>query len=316
MTCLRVVDPGQYATVQDLGRPGRAGEGVPVGGAADTLSLRVANRLVGNPDGAAGVEMTLVGGAFEVDAPVTFALAGAPGFATIQSRMGPRGVMPWTVERLLPGEVLRLRGLHEYARAYLAVAGGVDVPAVLGGRGALPGAGLEGVLGRTLRVGDMLPVGRPTGGPTDYLDHERVTRIAGRIFSDSLAATIGPHEVEGADVLFQREFTVSRYFNRAGIRLDGPAPRGQGLAQSEGVMHGGVEVTPNGTAIILGPDAPVTGGYPLAACVIQASLPALGQRRAGSRVRFERVTVDEAWRRLRQGEDELDAMIPRVAEAP
>ena len=293
MGWLTVVEPGMLTTVQDLGRPGHTSLGVPVGGAADPLALRAGNRLVGNSDGAAGLECTLTGPTllFEQDAAV--ALTGAA---------NPIGEPAWWARvSMRAGERLRVGPVSGGARAYVTVAGGLCVPPVLGSASTLLSAGFGGHLGRALKAGDRLefvdaPVrSRGTRMVEDL--HRQYIRQAGlRI----LRAVDGPHsqafDRTATDAFWSATFKISNHSNRTGVRLDGPvfSTLIQGDMASEGMPPGAVQITPNGQPIVLGPDHPTTGGYPVIACVATVDAHLLGQARPGETLRFERVTVQQA----------------------
>ena len=156
---IAVVDGGLLSTVQDAGRPGHRGSGLPVAGAMDRLALAAANALAGNPPGAAGLEVTLAGGAYRFDVPVLAALAGADLSATLEGAALP----PWGAFRARAGAVLAFGAPRSGVRAYLAVRGGLAVPAVLGSRATYLRAKLGGLEGRALAAGDRLPHGRARG---------------------------------------------------------------------------------------------------------------------------------------------------------
>jgi UPF0271 protein len=311
---LRVIDPGQFATVQDLGRRGFAHLGVPRGGAGDPLSLRVGNRLVGNADDGAGVEMTLVGGEFEATEAVAVAIAGADCGVVVRSPgMEERRVPPWSVVQLRAGDRIRVGAMVGGARAYLCVAGGLDLPVVLGGRGALFGAGVPGVQGRALRAGDLLAAGAARTGTAGVVSEAAVARL--RAWLHAPVLRVVPEPADDGGRLLTGEFCVSHEWDRRGLRLMGEVAPAPGGGLSRGVDFGCLERTPDGKVILLGPDSPVTGGYPVEGCVGAVDLPAVGQLRGGRRVRFEMVSVERAWELLREREAELDAIIaPNASE--
>lgn len=174
-----VLDGGVQATVQDLGRPGWTALGVAHSGAADALSLRIGNRLVGNDDGAAGLELTLVGGALRCTRDAVVALTGAPLEARIE-RTGAR-LPRYAAVTIAAGDVLRIGGTAHGVRGYLCVRGGIAVPEVLASRSTQVNAGLGGHAGRPLRAGDELPVGTAArGAPPRALSAEAAARASTR----------------------------------------------------------------------------------------------------------------------------------------
>ncbi|WP_373996238.1 biotin-dependent carboxyltransferase family protein [Streptomyces sp. 6-11-2] len=288
-SCLEVLAPGPLATVQDLGRPGWAHLGVPGSGAADRDSLALANRLVGNPQDAAGIETTFGGLRVRVHcrtpsgAPSVLyaALTGAPCPATVDGRSVP-------VDAPFPlhdGQTLHLGVPGTGLRTYLAVRGGLDTPLLLGSRSTdlLSGIGL-----RPLRTGDRLPVGRPV---LPFPGVDLAPRTAPpREFT--LRVVRGPRDdwfddASYAALLGARWEATSRS-NRIGIRLDGPALTRvrDGELPAEGMVPGALQVPPNGRPVLFLTDHPVTGGYPVIAVVDAADLPLAGQIPPGAAVRF------------------------------
>src|SRR5262249_14565848 len=158
---LVVVEPGFLSTVQDLGRPGHAIHGVPRSGAADPIALRVGNRLAGNDEGAAAIEMTLAGGTFRFEEDAIVARTGADAGADA----GGTALRPWRLHRIRAGEVVRCGTMAAGARAYLCPRGGLDLPRVFGSIATHLAAGLGGLEGRPLRAGDRLPLGRAPASP-------------------------------------------------------------------------------------------------------------------------------------------------------
>lgn len=304
---LEVLEPGLLTTVQDAGRPDWAHLGVPLGGAADPWSLAVANLLAGADAGAAALEMTIIGPTLGVREPVTIGLAGAD--------LG--GIVRETGRRLLPGRTSTLEanttiafpGGATGARAYLAVPGGIDVPAVLGSASTLLSAGFGGVEGRALRAGDVLRAAAPAGPLADrawpWIDGDPVADLSTTVGPRILRMVPGP--ADGADVLLAGGWQVRPDSDRVGIRLEriggGDLPTASGGLLTHGVVRGAVQLPPGGVPMILLADHQTTGGYPVAAVVAIADLPRLGQLRPGDHVRFSAVSIEQArdaW--LQQGE--------------
>ena len=290
---IEVIKPGLLDMVMDLGRAGLRSQGVPAAGAADALALIVANRLVGNPDDAAGLEMTQVGSVLRFIHGGVAALTGADMGAFLDNQAVSSN------QRLVisPGSELRLGRAKHGLRTYLAVAGGIDVPLVLGGRSTFLAGGFGGYQGRALRGGDVLAIG-------DLKFHQR--QLPAFLQGDKTRIRIlpGPQIADFADAalatLVGRAYRVLADSNRMGIRLLGETMsyRGQELA-SQGVLPGAIQVPPDGQPIILGWDGPVTGGYPVIAGVISADLSRLGQLVPGDALSFEFVTRQQAvesWR--------------------
>jgi antagonist of KipI len=298
---------GLLTTVQDLGRWGYQAVGVPVGGAMDTESHRVANALVGNDAAAASLEITLSGPELEATGPLTVAVAGADIDVTIAGRLSP----PPLVAQVFPGQTIRFGRRHAGARAYLAVAGGFDTPPVLGSRAADLRGGFPGLAGRAIRAGDRLPVGVALGKPID-LALAPLCRRPVRGGGAALRVLQGPHgERDGLfDRLCADAFVVSRQSDRMGYRLEGRTlampPRGDLVSMP--TVNGTVQVLPDGTPILLMADRQTTGGYAQAAVVIGADLALAGQLAPGDRVRFEPCSRANAIRALVGAEQRLLAM--------
>ncbi|HQX11495.1 MAG TPA: biotin-dependent carboxyltransferase family protein [Thermoflexales bacterium] len=302
MSALRVLSPGGLALVQDLGRPGYEALGVPRAGAMDAFALQAANLLVGNPAGAAALELLGGGAEFMAEAITLFAVCGAD----LEARLNDERIDLWRATRARPGARLSFGGRAGGwgARAYLALAGGVDAPAVLGSRSAY----LAGGFGRPLGMDDLIAVGRPQVDPD---------RIAGQGWPAAhrpeyarggpLRLLPGPHArlLPGAfGWLLGARFTVSPTSNRQGLRLAGGGAFPHALSlPSLGVLPGAIQLPPDGQPILLGADAQTTGGYPLIGMLIQADAPRAGQLLAGDGVRFAEVAESEAlaaWREMRR----------------
>ena len=279
MSELRVTRPGPLTTVQDLGRPGYAHLGVPASGALDPGALRLANRLVGNDDGAAGLELTFGGLALTVSAPCWVALAGAPAPLTVDGLPAPLYAPVAVHERLAVDRP------SDGVRSYLAVAGGIAVDPVLGSRATDLLAGLGPA---PLSAGDRLPVGRPAGPPSTV---DSAPGWTGAV--RPLRLYPGPRADWFADdalrLLATQPYTVSSASNRIGVRLAGPAlsRRTDRELPSEGVVTGAVQVPSDGQPVLFLADHPTTGGYPVIGVVDPRDLAAAAQARPGARLRFQ-----------------------------
>jgi biotin-dependent carboxylase-like uncharacterized protein len=278
---IEVIDPGGLTTVQDLGRPGWAHLGVPPSGAVDRAALRLANRLVGNDEGAAALETTLRGPALRFDRPAVVALAGAP----VPARAGERELAMHATEAVAAGEVVRLGTARTGLRTYLAVRGGIAAEPVLGSAATdlLTGLGPDPLAaGARLRLADRARAWpAATVAPVPALAPDPVLGVVAGPRDDWFAPA-------ALDVLRTARWAVAPVSNRVGVRLTGPRlerVRDDELA-SEGVLAGALQVPPSGTPILLLADHPTTGGYPVIAVVVTADLPRAGQLRPGDEVRF------------------------------
>ncbi len=280
MRGLEVLATGPLSTVQDLGRPGLAGIGVGVSGAADRGSLRLANRLVGNGEDVAAVEVTLGGLEARARGDLTIALTGAPCPVTVDGRDAPVN----TVLRVPAGARLRLGRPERGLRSYLAVRGGIAVDPVLGSCATDTLADLGPELPGP---GAVLPVGAP---PRVF---PVVDAAPVRTGDDLVLAVVpGPRDdwfAEGAlAALLGEPYEVTAESDRVGMRLSGPAlvRAREGELPSEGMVSGALQVPPSGQPTLFLADHPVTGGYPVIAVVVSADVDRAAQARPGQRLRF------------------------------
>jgi antagonist of KipI len=297
MKLLEVRAPGLLTTVQDLGRQGFGAIGVSPSGAADAVALRIGNRLVGNDEGAAGLEMTLLGGTFHFPDGAIIALAGSDFGATLDDK----SLVPWTSAPVKPGQTLTLGATKSGARCYLCVQGGIEVKRFLGSASTHLLSGLGGMQGRTLRKGDVLNIGAPKEAFRTFRKSTVSTRVLEKLKPRrSLRITDGPQSdwfSEAAKQIFYGStYRVAEESNRMGIRLEGAAltETETGEMISEGVSLGAVQITGGGLPIILFVEQQTTGGYPKIANAISADLHSLGQLRPRDEVRFERVEMEAA----------------------
>jgi len=294
MSVIEVNAPGLLTTVQDLGRPGFGPMGVSPSGAADPVALRLGNRLVGNSEAAAGLEMTLLGGTFVFPEGAILALTGADFAAELDGAPIPIGI---SVE-LRPRQTLRAGATRSGARCYLSVAGGIDVQPFLGSASTHLLSGLGGHEGRALRKGDVLKIGNAKGpfcrrtiaaNALQRLQPRKVLRV-----------TPGPQRDLFPDaamkMFYGNTYRVAEESDRMGLRLEGPPlPAGaRGEMLTEGVSLGAVQITPAGLPIILFVEQQTTGGYPKIANVISADFSSLGQLRPRDEIRFEPVEWEKA----------------------
>ncbi|MCC6609503.1 MAG: biotin-dependent carboxyltransferase [Burkholderiales bacterium] len=311
---LHVVALAAIAMLQDLGRTGQQRYGVPVSGALDWVSLRIANALVGNADGTAALETFYRGPTLEVAAEsVRVAAIGAS--LEIATGGNKHVVAAGRSVRLARGDRVTIGPCETSLVAYLAVEGGFALPGDLGSLATFPRAGLGGLEGRPLRKGDALPLALPTApvraersAPTwDLAPPTRVRVILG---------PQADHFTErGLQTFLESTYTVSRQSDRMGMRLEGPAlehSKGFNIV-SDGTAPGSIQVPGNGLPIVLLADRPTTGGYPKIATVASADVPALGRLRPGTTIAFDAVGVEEAEAARRELEARLAALRKKLA---
>jgi len=302
---IRVVEPGLFTTVQDLGREGFGAMGVSASGAADAVSLRVGNLLAGNHERAAALEMTLVGGTFEFPDGDQVVLVGSDFAATLDGV----GVELWAPVAVRRGQTLRVGATRSGARCYLCVRGGIAVPSFLGSASTHVLSGLGGFAGRALKKGDVLTTGN-LGRRSDF---ERLSVRARQLLvpAKALRVTPGPQR-DLFDEAAQKSFEMSVYrvteeSNRMGLRLSGTMIHASASGEmiSEGVALGAVQMPESGMPIILFVEQQTTGGYPKIANVISADFHSLGQLRPRDEIRFEMVTWEVARALYREQEEVL-----------
>jgi 5-oxoprolinase (ATP-hydrolysing) subunit C len=298
---LLVLEPGPCSLVVDLGRPKHRSLGVPMGGAADRAALMQGNALVGNDPGAAALEFALAGPTLESATDLGCVVFGAP----IQVDVNGKGVSAGTTFNLHQGNVLKIGTTSVGMRAYLCVRGGLQAKEILGSQ-----SGLE-----PLNKGDRLRCKASTIGFRSLAEPIMSTMNSNEVVT--LRVIDGPQaDWFDVDQFSSSIFSVSPSSNRMGMRLQGPAlDRPQKELVSEAVCPGAIQVVNDGQCIILGVDGQTIGGYPKIATVISADLDVLGQLRPGQRVRFERVTLEQAESLLQQRNQRLKENLLRLAVA-
>lgn len=312
---MSVIRAGVQTTVQDRGRYGFQRFGVPVSGAMDGYSLEVANLLVGNGRDAAGLEMTLVGPALEFDADTLIAICGADLSPHVGASPVPNMKPVW----LRKGSCLDFGHSRLGCRAYLAVAGGVDVPAVLGSRSTYQRAALGGIEGRAVKRGDSIAV-LPVDEHRFPALHTQLSKSNAEFTSPHWSASLHPERMSRApqtirfvagrhwELLSQdarslfasAEYVVGTSSDRMGYRLDGaPLKRDEVPdSESEATAFGTIQLPPDGKPIVLMADRQTIGGYPRVGEVASVDLPLLAQLKPLDRLHFERISLGEAQRLL------------------
>jgi biotin-dependent carboxylase-like uncharacterized protein len=295
MPSVIIKSAGMLTTVQDKGRYGYQRFGMPISGAMDVFSLRLANALVGNETGAACLEATFTGPEIQFTADGAIALTGAD--------MGPvHNGIPVAVNKALKvkrGDTLSFSGLKNGFRTYIAFAGGINVPEVMGSRSTYLRASLGGFSGRALEAGDELPLGEAKG----RISEEPIPDgLIPRYESDQTIRIISGPEVsrftmDGIHSFLTSEYSITGKSDRMGYRLAGKSishtADGADIISS-GISRGTVQVPGNGQPIILMADRQTSGGYTRIACVISADLTLVAQMKPGDIVRVREITIDKA----------------------
>jgi biotin-dependent carboxylase-like uncharacterized protein len=305
---LSVIEPGLLTSVQDLGREGYHDIGIPPSGAMDSFALRAGNLILKNPIGEAGLEMTAQGGTFEILRDSVIAFTGGDLEATVNGDTLPR----WEAVRVKSGDVLSFGFVKNGCRGYLCVAGGIDVPVILGSKSTYVMGRMGGYRGRALRKGDKLAVGEP---------RESLEKIVGRrLHPDAIPpdtrekeirVVLGPQDdylsPEGIQDFFESQWRVSSKANRMGYRFQGgPDVKWADKAHTDiggpnpdtiiddGIPLGGIQRPGGVEPIVLLVDGPSAGGFVKIGCVIRADIDRLGQAKTADPIRFKKVTLDEA----------------------
>jgi biotin-dependent carboxylase-like uncharacterized protein len=287
--------------------------GIPPSGPVDPAAFVVANRLVGNADGAAGLECTVLGPRFEVGAPCAIAVTGAEMPITVNGQEAPA----WTTLPLAAGDVVKLGAARTGVRAYVAFSGGIDVPEVLGSRSTYLRGRLGGLQGRALRKEDVLTLSPAPLPPARRVPPDARPELGPE---PEIRVVLGPQDdrfpPEGLKALLTGPFEMLPQSDRMGARL-----RGHRIAHtqghdiiSDGIALGSIQVPGDGQPIVLLVDRQSTGGYTKVATVCSFDLGRLGQVKPGQRVRFRAITLDEAHRALREGRGYLERALSRRME--
>lgn len=313
---IEVLTSGPLATLQDLGRFGYGRYGVPSSGALDTFSLRAANLLVGNKENEACLEITMFGLRIKALRDVAIAITGGD----LRPFYNDKPLSMWASSILKEGDTLSFRGVKGGCRSYLAIGGGFSLTEVMGSRSTNLSSGFGGLGGRALIKGDILS----SNSPHLYLEAKAMMipqdmiPFYGREWH--LRVILGPQDdqftEEGRNTFLNSPYQVSYQSDRTGIRLAGPSverrPEVQESIISEGVIPGAIQVPGDGQPIIILVEI-VTGGYRKIATVITADLPLLGQLKPGDRVTFKEVSLDEAYKALREMEEKIKGFKEKVS---
>jgi biotin-dependent carboxylase-like uncharacterized protein len=290
---LRIIRAGPLATVQDMGRYGYRDCGVPVSGAMDKFALKAGNLIAGNPSDAAAIEVTLGGFKAELLCDRGFTVTGAD----LDARLNGRPISNWRLHWAKMGDVLTLDRARLGCRAYICVAGGVDVPLVMGSRSTYLRGHFGGYEGRLLMQEDVIRCGTEAGQPMGELSADLVPRYS---HEPLLRVVPGPQDdyftEAGLEAFFSGTYELTERWDRMGAALSGPAithGRGANII-SDGIMAGSIQIPGNGQPMALFADCQTAGGYPKIATVTSFDLPLLAQLTPGCKVRFQAVSLLEA----------------------
>lgn len=312
---VEVLQPGLCTTIQDIGRYGYQQYGVIVSGAMDPVAFRLANLLVGNPENEAALEMTLIGPKLKFNGDQLIAICGGEFSAAIDGKRIPS----WRPILVRDGSVLECGHVEKGCRAYMAFAGGMDVPYVLGSRSTYIRAGVGGYKGRLLKKGDQLQVKQPKANslrlrgllsgkhlnePFKVADWRISEHLLPSYESSTIRVIPGPQfdqfTFASRKSFFEHEFFITQASDRMGYRLSGTALELEQPLEllSEAVTVGTIQVPSDGQPIILMVDRQTTGGYPKIGFIASVDIPIVAQRKPGEKIRFKEIHLQEAQQAL------------------
>lgn len=294
---IEIVAPGIMTTVQDAGCIGYQRFGVNPSGVMDTRSYTLANLLVGNPTGQAVLEATIIGPTIRFNESTVIAVTGG----NLRPQLNGAQLPMYEAVAVREGDVLSFLGKETGARAYIAFAGGIDVPKVMGSRSTQMKSKLGGLDGRALKAGDRLKLIAPDKPLANLVSRKLPVENFSQCSEEITIRVLKGMQFEaftqaGRDTFFQATYTLGVLFDRQGYRLDGPAIEhldGAGIV-SDCCAFGSIQVPGDGKPIILMADHQTTGGYTKIATVISVDLPVLAQCISGCRIKFQLVSIEEA----------------------
>lgn len=310
MNILTVSDGGLFTTIQDIGRYGFQKYGVPVSGPMDHFAFRAANLLVGNSEGKAGLEITILGPKLKFNETTTVAVTGADMGLLLDNKPQPR----WSPIEVPPENEISFSGLKNGARAYLAIAGGLDVPKVMGSRSTYTRSQIGGFNGRALIAGDKISIQTHNGNMPLNGRIMHKNQIPNYSDHPTLRVLLGPQDDaftrKGMATFLNSIFKVTTNSDRVGYRLEGPTIEHKGSADiiSDGIPFGAVQVTGDGQPIVLMADRGTTGGYAKIATIITPDIPKMAQVAPGQFVSFRCVNMHDALAALREQEIVLEQL--------
>ncbi len=313
-----ILQPGIFTTVQDLGRKGFLANGIPPSGAMDRFALQMGNLLVKNPVGEAGIEVTALGPTIKVLESTVIAFTGGQFDAKLNSTPIPH----WQSIAVKKGDVISIGKAEKGWRGYLCVAGGIDVPLVLGSKATYTMGALGGLRGRALRREDLIHAG-PAREPLSSVRGRRVKKAILPALEDAkvLRVVMGPQDDyvtdESVGTFLSSPYRVQAKANRVGYRFEGPKFLFKDIEKAkdagsdpsnivdDGNAIGAIQIPGGVEPICLAVDGVSMGGYVKIACLIAADMDRMAQLRIGDPMKFQKVAVDEARGILKEKEDKV-----------
>ncbi|ADL08570.1 biotin-dependent carboxyltransferase family protein [Thermosediminibacter oceani] len=302
MATFRVLQPGLFTTIQDLGRYGYESQGVPTSGAMDEFAFRVGNILLGNEENAPALEITIIGPTLEVLEDTVVAVTGAD----LNVEVNGKRRTVWSSFPVRRGDILSLGPVSSGCRAYLAVCGGFSADTVMGSASTYTRGKLGGLEGRPLKRGDVLS--RARGGLINKFYRVADKYIPSYGAEAEIRVIPGPQDDcfdrEAFELFLNSTYTVTKDSDRMGYRLEGPEIRAKLKHDiiTDGILPGAVQVPGNGKPIVMLKDAQTTGGYTKIATCIWVDLSKLAQLKPGDRLQFKAVDLKQAHEALRERE--------------
>lgn len=287
-----------YATVQDGGRIGFRAAGVPRAGAMDAPALHTLNAMLGNSAQCAAIEWALTGGTIAIDAGMVFAVGGASASMTLSGKP----VEPWQPHHASAGDLLEISAPERGRFSYLAIAGGIETPVVMGSRSTYAAGGFGGHEGRRLKNGDLMVIGATSARRRHQVSDALPGKLRPPVSLDVI------RYVARDGVALARDWKISAASDRTGYRLESDASAEGESITSECVGPGVIQLPPGGSPIVLMADAPTIGGYRIAGGVISHDLGALAQRVPGDAVALEPISVEHAQRQLERDAERLETV--------
>ncbi len=316
MAGIKIIKPGLLTTVQDRGRFGYQQYGVPVSGVMDPYAYRIANLLVGNSPEESVLEVTLIGLELEFNQETVMAITGG----NLSPQLNKQPLSMWKSLRVKAGDRLVFKAVKTGCRSYVAIAGAIDVPLVMGSKSTYTRGFIGGYKGRALKKEDELNLGKPSA---DLRELEgRRAEDGAMEYSSAITLRVlpGPQDDafsdQGTETFYGSAYRVTNESDRMGFRLEGPSIEHLEKPDiiSDGIAMGAIQVPKHGRPIVMMADRQTTGGYTKIANVITADLPAMAQAKPGDEIRFCKVTMDEAQKAYREMETLLDDIKSKLTE--
>lgn len=311
MEGFKVIKSGFFDTIQDLGRPGFQQYGMPVSGAMDSFALRIGNQILGNKKNTAGIEISTPGLSLEVLNQTIITITGADFNPTINNSP----TLMWEVLRVRKGDIISFTKIKNGYRSYLLVAGGIDVPDVLGSKSTYVRGEIGGLEGRPLRKLDIINIGKPSEG-LEKIVRRKVSDINIPIYQEEneIKVILGPQDdyftKDGLYTFLSSTYEITVNSDRMGYRLRGPkieSERGVDII-TDGIPLGSIQITKDGMPIVMLADHQTTGGYAKIATIISVDIDKFAQMKPGNKIKFTSINIEEAHKFLYEREMNINNM--------